>query len=68
MLTLAVPGEAALLPAGSEGVVAPGTWRGSRTPFRDPLRRGAFAGPGLTHRRAHRYRAVPESVAYGGRR
>ncbi len=67
VLTLAVPGEAALLPAGSDGVVAPDTWQGSRTPFRDPLRRGAFAGLGLTHRRAHLYRAVLESVAYGGR-
>ncbi len=67
VLTLAVPGEAALLPAGSDGVVALDTWQGSRAPFRDPLRRGAFVGLGLTHRRAHLYRAVLESAACGGR-
>lgn len=59
--------EAAAVPAGSDGVVALDTWQGSRTPFRDPLRRGAFAGLSLSHRRAHLYRAVLESVAYGGR-
>jgi sugar (pentulose or hexulose) kinase len=59
--------EAACVPAGSEGVMALDTWQGSRTPFRDPLRRGAFVGLSLGHRRAHLYRAVLESVAYGGR-
>jgi sugar (pentulose or hexulose) kinase len=58
---------AATVPPGSDGVVALDTWQGSRTPFRDPLRRGAFTGLTLGHDRAHLYRAILESVAYGGR-
>jgi sugar (pentulose or hexulose) kinase len=59
--------EAASVPPGSDGVIAVDTWQGSRTPFRDPSRRGAFVGLNLSHRRAHLYRAVLEAVAYGGR-
>jgi sugar (pentulose or hexulose) kinase len=55
------------VPPGSEGLIALDTWQGSRTPFRDPLRRGAFTGLTLGHKRAHLYRAILESVAYGGR-
>jgi sugar (pentulose or hexulose) kinase len=55
------------VPPGSDGIIALDTWQGSRTPFRDPLRRGAFTGLRLGHGRAHLYRAVLESVAYGGR-
>jgi sugar (pentulose or hexulose) kinase len=58
---------AATVPPGSEGIIALDTWQGSRTPFRDPLRRGAFTGLTLGHGRAHLYRAILESVAYGGR-
>jgi sugar (pentulose or hexulose) kinase len=59
--------EAAKVPPGSDGVIALDTWQGSRTPFRDPLRRGAFTGLSLGHSRAHLYRAILEAVAYGGR-
>ena len=55
------------MPPGSEGIIALDTWQGSRTPFRDPRRRGAFTGLTLSHGRAHLYRALLESVAYGGR-
>ena len=58
---------AATVPPGSDGVIALDTWQGSRTPFRDPRRRGAFTGLTLGHGRAHLYRALLESVAYGGR-
>ena len=58
---------AAGVPPGSDGIVALDTWQGSRTPFRDPLRRGAFTGLALGHGRAHLYRAMLEAVAYGGR-
>jgi sugar (pentulose or hexulose) kinase len=58
---------AAAVPPGSDGVVALDTWQGSRTPHRDPRRRGAFTGLALGHGRAHLYRAMLESVAYGGR-
>ena len=43
------------------------TWQGSRSPHRDPRRRGAFWGLSLGHRRADLYRALLEAVAYGGR-
>jgi len=59
--------EASEVPPGSEGVGALETFQGSRTPYRDPARRGAFWGLGLGHRRAHLYRALLEAVAYGGR-
>jgi sugar (pentulose or hexulose) kinase len=52
---------------GSDGIIALDTWQGSRTPFRDPGRRGAFTGLALGHGRAHLYRAMLEAVAYGGR-
>jgi len=63
----ALDAEAAALPPGSDGVAALDTWQGSRTPHRDPARRGAFTGLALGHGRAHLYRATLESVAYGGR-
>lgn len=58
---------ATAVPPGSDGIIALDTWQGSRTPFRDPLRRGAFTGLALGHGRAHLYRAILEAVAYGGR-
>lgn len=58
---------AATVAPGCEGLLAVDTWQGSRTPHRDPLRRGAFIGLSLAHRREHLYRAVLESVAYGGK-
>jgi ribulose kinase len=63
----ALDAEAALIPPGSGGIVALDTWQGSRTPFRDPRRRGAFTGISLAHGRAHLYRAILEAVAFGGR-
>jgi ribulose kinase len=59
--------EASMIPPGSEGLHALDTWQGSRTPHRDPSSRGSFWGLNLGHSRAHLYRALLESVAYGGR-
>lgn len=59
--------EASTLPPGSDGLCALDTWQGSRTPHRDPSSRGSFWGLNLGHTRAHLYRALLESVAYGGR-
>ena len=59
--------EASVLPPGSEGLRALDTWQGSRTPHRDPASRGGIWGLNLGHTRAHLYRALLESVAYGGR-
>jgi sugar (pentulose or hexulose) kinase len=63
----ALDAEAEKVPPGSDGIIALDTWQGSRTPFRDPRRRGAFIGLSLAHSRAHLYRALLEGVAYGGR-
>ena len=63
----ALDAEAAKVPPGSDGIIALDTWQGSRTPFRDPRRRGAFTGLTLAHTQAHLYRALLEAVAYGGR-
>lgn len=41
--------------------------QGSRTPHTDPLARGAFVGLTLSHKRAHMFRAILESVCYGTR-
>jgi FGGY-family pentulose kinase len=60
-------GEAARVPPGSEGLVVLDTWQGNRTPYRDPLATGCMWGLTLSHTRAHLYRAILESVAYGTR-
>ncbi len=59
--------EAAGVPAGSEGVIALDFFQGNRTPYKDPTAKGVFYGLTLSHTRAHLYRAVLESVAYGTR-
>lgn len=59
--------QAAEVPPGSEGLIMLDTWQGNRTPYRDPLVRGAAVGLTLSHTRAHLYRAMLESVAYGTR-
>lgn len=57
--------EAATAPAGSEGLIFLPYLTGERTPYADPLARGAFVGLTLRHTRAHLARAVMEGVAYG---
>jgi sugar (pentulose or hexulose) kinase len=59
--------EAARWPAGSGGVRAIDTFQGSRTPHRDPSRRGAVYGLNLAHDRGAIFRALLEAVALGGR-
>lgn len=39
--------------------------QGNRTPFTDPLSRGALAGLTLKHTKAHIFRALAESVCFG---
>ncbi len=51
------------LPVGGAGVLALDFFMGNRTPYRDPLLRGAFLGLTLGHDRAALYRAAVESVA-----
>jgi sugar (pentulose or hexulose) kinase len=59
--------EADRWPVGAGGIRAIETFQGSRTPFRDPARRGALYGISLAHDRGAVYRALLEAVAVGGR-
>jgi len=52
-------------PPGSEGLLFLPYLTGERTPYPDPLARGAFVGLTNRHRRAHMTRAVLEGVAFG---
>jgi len=60
----ALVAEAASAPAGSEGLIFLPYLSGERTPYPDPLARGAFVGLTVRHRRAHLTRAVLEGVAF----
>ncbi|WP_119393009.1 FGGY-family carbohydrate kinase [Taklimakanibacter lacteus] len=55
--------EAASLPVGETGLLTLDYFMGNRTPYRDPLRRGAVLGLSLGHDRAALYRSAIESVA-----
>ncbi len=57
--------DAAKVPAGSEGLQFLPYLSGERTPYPDPLARGAFIGLTLRHTQAHMTRAVLEGVAFG---
>jgi xylulokinase len=57
--------EAAGAKAGSEGLLFLPYLSGERTPYPDPLARGAWVGLTVRHRRAHLTRAVLEGVAFG---
>lgn len=56
---------AADVPPGSEGLLFLPYLTGERTPYPDPLARGAFVGLTVRHTRAHLTRAVLEGVAFG---
>jgi xylulokinase len=57
--------EAELVPPGSEGLIFLPYLTGERTPYPDPLARGAFIGLTVRHTRGHLTRAVLEGVAFG---
>jgi xylulokinase len=57
--------EAAQVPPGCEGLLFLPYLSGERTPYPDPLARGAWVGLTVRHRRAHLTRAVLEGVAFG---
>lgn len=59
--------EASTIDPGSDGIVVLDSFQGNRTPYKDPDARGVFYGLTLAHTRAHMYRAVLESVAFGTR-
>jgi xylulokinase len=57
--------EAKNIPPGSEGLLFLPYLTGERTPYPDPLARGAWVGLTVRHSRAHLTRAVLEGVAFG---
>ena len=57
--------EAEMVPAGSDGLLFLPYLTGERSPYPDPLARGAFVGLTVTHDRRHMIRAVLEGVAFG---
>jgi xylulokinase len=57
--------EAAQAPAGCEGLLFLPYLTGERTPYPDPLARGAWVGLTVRHQRRHLTRAVMEGVAFG---
>lgn len=57
--------SAAEAPPGSDGLLFLPYLTGERTPYSDPLARGAWVGLTLRHRRAHLIRALLEGVAFG---
>jgi xylulokinase len=61
--TLLTPAEA--VSAGSEGLLFLPYLTGERTPYPDPLARGAFVGLTVRHSLPHLTRAVLEGVAFG---
>ena len=57
--------EAENIEPGSEGLYFLPYLTGERTPYPDPLARGAWIGLTIRHQRAHLTRAVLEGVAFG---
>lgn len=57
--------EASKVPAGSEGLLFLPYLSGERTPYPDPLARGAWIGLTARHGQAHLTRAILEGVAFG---
>ena len=57
--------EASAVPPGAENLLFLPYLSGERTPYPDPLARGAFVGLSLSHTRGHMVRAVMEGVTFG---
>jgi xylulokinase len=60
-------GQAAEIPAGSEGLILLPYLMGERTPIWDATARGVYIGLTPYHTRGHMYRAALEGVAFGFR-
>ena len=59
--------KAALLPPGSEGLIAQDHFQGNRTPYTDANSRGALVGLTLSHEPHHIFRAIIEGICFGTR-
>ena len=58
--------KAALLPPGSEGLIAQDHFQGNRTPYTTPIREG-LVGRTLSHEPHHIFRAIIEGICFGTR-
>jgi FGGY-family pentulose kinase len=59
--------QAAAVAPGAEGLVVRDDWQGNRSPYKNPLARGAIAGLSLAHGPGHIFRAIYEATACGTR-
>ena len=59
--------DAAKLEPGADGLLVLDHFQGNRTPYTDPLSRGAITGLSLHHTAAHLFRAMLEGIGFGTR-
>jgi FGGY-family pentulose kinase len=59
--------QAANVPPGAEGLVVRDDWQGNRSPYKNPIARGAITGLTLSHGPGHIFRALYEATACGTR-
>ncbi len=59
--------EAEALAPGCDGLLVLDHFQGNRTPYTDPLSRGAFVGLTLAHTLPHLFRAAIEGICFGTR-
>ncbi|WLR93239.1 FGGY-family carbohydrate kinase [Shinella zoogloeoides] len=59
--------RAAALEPGCDGLLVQDHFQGNRTPYTDPLSRGAIVGLTLAHEPHHIFRAIMEGIGFGTR-
>jgi ribulose kinase len=59
--------KAAELSPGCDGLIVQDHFQGNRTPYTDPLSRGALVGLTLAHEKHHIFRAIMEGIGFGTR-
>lgn len=59
--------KAAALEPGADGLLVQDHFQGNRTPYTDPLSRGAIVGLTLAHEPHHIFRAIMEGISFGTR-
>jgi FGGY-family pentulose kinase len=59
--------QAAATPPGADGLVVRDDWQGNRSPYKNPMARGAIVGLSLAHGPGHIFRALYEATACGTR-
>lgn len=57
--------QAEKLEPGCNGLIVQDHFQGNRTPYTDPLSRGAIIGLTLSHEKHHIFRAMMEGIAFG---